>query len=846
MRTGTCLRQAIAAAAVLCVFNDAMRADYVLYRDVVTADSPVAYWRLGESGSPFVSQVGAHSGSDAAHLVNTGISGPQAAAYLGFESGNQGIGVANTPGNVTANNYISVGHDATLNPGTGNWSVEAWIYVPSTSTPTADESWIVAKMGTTAGNYVRDGYALSFHFTTMRPSLTVRDSDSVYGEAVLGVSGPALATDTWHHLVGTLERGAGSSATVRMYVNSTAGSTVNSGSSSVLDKPLNSDKNLVIGSSSNGRYGFWGQIDEVAVYNYALTGSQVAAHFAAAEFDPSTLYWSGTGEWNTTNANWGVQSGTYSGTAWGVGVNDPVFEGTGGTVTITETLPTVRSLAFHADGYTVTGGTLRLAGEATVATAASVTARINSTVAGTASLTKTSAGTLVLGGPTTYTGDTTVDGGALILSSTSSNTFTTGNYYVNNGTLQIGESEISVMVFTNAARTITVNGGGTLSFINRNVFGAAPSIPTTTVVIDGGKVTSSTGSVGATNVLRNLTLRNGANLEVTRPLSPYATYNLKGTVTVEGTSPSAITLASGGTGWIGIGDSVSAGTVTTFDVADVTGDQAADLVVSASIRNGYNNGSLVSGLTKTGAGTMTLNAANTYTGPTTVSAGTLHVGAAGSLPAGLPVHVAEGAEYKVTLSLANFANVHSQLTSTASDALLLPAGVLGGEEAALGSTVAMAWRVRTGQEVAGNQLFSDVLSLSASLGTSNLPLYVLAMQYDDSLGDGVALGWWDTDSDAWLLATAGNSGNNASAAQLDYQGSFAAFQAEYGTTLADYVGAYGADPNQNQVWAVLNHASEFAVMVPEPSSLLLLGSACLGLLGLAGRRRNQKTWKPRG
>ncbi|NBQ55756.1 MAG: hypothetical protein EBU36_03745 [Verrucomicrobia bacterium] len=67
--------------------------------------------------------------------------------------------------------------------------------------------------------------------------------------------------------------------------------------------------------------------------------------------------------------------------------------------------------------------------------------------------------------------------------------------------------------------------------------------------------------------------------------------------------------------------------------------------VGAFILNGpvTNNGTGTRGLTKAGAGTATLNAANSYNGATTVSGGTLQVGASGSLPAASAITVSNGA-----------------------------------------------------------------------------------------------------------------------------------------------------------------------------------------------------------
>ena len=96
-----------------------------------------------------------------------------------------------------------------------------------------------------------------------------------------------------------------------------------------------------------------------------------------------------------------------------------------------------------------------------------------------------------------------------------------------------------------------------------------------------------------------------------------------------GASPTVTVTGSGASQINGTGNMTLVSTI--FDVEDVTGNNATDLTVSLSLQNmtgiSFTGNVQIDGaVTKTGAGTLTLSATNSYTGATTVSAGILSLG----------------------------------------------------------------------------------------------------------------------------------------------------------------------------------------------------------------------------
>jgi PKD repeat protein len=89
------------------------------------------------------------------------------------------------------------------------------------------------------------------------------------------VYGPAVALNTWTHLVGTFD---GSSA--RLYVNGVLAASTGAGYLQNTARPLR----IATGATdlTSPQYYLPGRVDEVAVYGSALSAARVQAHYAAA------------------------------------------------------------------------------------------------------------------------------------------------------------------------------------------------------------------------------------------------------------------------------------------------------------------------------------------------------------------------------------------------------------------------------------------------------------------------------------------------------------------------------------------------------------------------------------
>jgi autotransporter-associated beta strand protein len=259
-------------------------------------------------------------------------------------------------------------------------------------------------------------------------------------------------------------------------------------------------------------------------------------------------------------------------------------------------------------------------------------------------------------GGNSWTGGTTVDGGFLALKATNAN---------GQGD---GPGQTCVGGAMDPSNLINLINGGTLSLDNAGALGNSPVLPQyapTIHVNEGSKIYGGTNTIA---FVSNITL-DGGKIEATNGAS-VAGFNtnlcLVGTVIVGGVSTLPSQIITTGTG---PNANVSLGSMglpgTTFQVADV--GVGSDLVVGSILTNVNVS---VSSLTKSGPGTLELQASNTYTGPTHVVAGELRANIA-SFADGADVVVDTGA----TLNL-QFASVDTISRLTLGGATMAP-GIYG-------------------------------------------------------------------------------------------------------------------------------------------------------------------------
>jgi fibronectin-binding autotransporter adhesin len=380
--------------------------------------------------------------------------------------------------------------------------------------------------------------------------------------------------------------------------------------------------------------------------------------------DGGGTWGSGSNWWNsTTDTAW-----TSGGTAvFGAG------NGAAGPVAISGS-QTVNAVIFNAPGsgaYLLNGGgTLGLVGTSPTITMNASSGTIGTVLAGTAGMAESGAGVLTLSASNSYSGTTAINGGTLAISNsaalgTSSVSLSGGgmlnvNFIAATTTLTnpisvgAGQSAFYNLIGSGAAgnNTVTIAGSATLNIngnllVSRNAGG--PGATNFSDLITG----SGTLEVGNTNAGIAPLSVSGSQGRCTFTNSGAFT-NFAGTIHVDSganllfnpspsnqsTTTQTLTIDSGG--YV----TILGGTTTAFGALNGSGSiatNAASTIATLSIGNGGGSGvfagviaqNLLLGtapvsLLKKGAGLEVLSGQNSYTAGTTISGGTLQIGAGGT------------------------------------------------------------------------------------------------------------------------------------------------------------------------------------------------------------------------
>ncbi|HOD81997.1 MAG: Autotransporter-associated beta strand repeat protein [Planctomycetes bacterium ADurb.Bin126] len=361
----------------------------------------------------------------------------------------------------------------------------------------------------------------------------------------------------------------------------------------------------------------------------------------------------GAGSWNTVAADWwnGAADQAWPNTT----SDDAIFgAGSGAAGTVAVGSVTANSITFNSAGsgnYVLSGGTITLRGQLGWSNVPNVT--VNSDAAINSNVAMTLANGLVLGGAgkLTFGGSVSYNGG-LGLANTSTLSIVPG------GSVSLTGTVGNQVVFASTGTTLSVDGG---SFSSTGNTGPSAGRFSNLAV--------NSGTFSASSAENNASRFYGINL-----LGANSSLTLNGgTTSVQGisTDGNVSTIRfNGGTLRVLAQPPVSAagtflpatGNLTALvqaggAILDTNGQNAA--ISQALIHDPALGATPDGGLLKTGAGTLTLSGANTYTGGTIVRAGTLQLGNTAAAGAGAVTLGDAGtgaSNVQLTLGAANIAN----------------------------------------------------------------------------------------------------------------------------------------------------------------------------------------------
>jgi mucin-19 len=345
--------------------------------------------------------------------------------------------------------------------------------------------------------------------------------------------------------------------------------------------------------------------------------------------------------------------------------------------------------------------------------ASSATQTISGVISGSGSLDKEGTGTLILTAANTYTGTTTVDAGTLAITNASALGSSAAGTTVNTG------GTLDLRNVTGVPEPITLAGGTLATSTGTSSVTAPISISgASTVDVDGTQLTlegviSGSGSLEkegagtliltAANTYTGATTVDAGTLAITNASAlgssaAGTTVNTGGTLDLRNVTgvPEPITLAGGTL-------ATSTGTSSVTAPISISGASTVDVDGTQLTLEGVISGS--GSLDKEGSGTLILTAANTYTGATTVDAGTLAITNASALGAGTAgTTVNTGA----TLDLRNVTGVAEPIT--------LAGGTLATSTGASSVTAPVALAATSTVSVSGTSLaITNVVSGSGGL-----------------------------------------------------------------------------------------------------------------------------------
>ena len=328
-----------------------------------------------------------------------------------------------------------------------------------------------------------------------------------------------------------------------------------------------------------------------------------------------------------------------------------------------------------------------------------------------------STSTLILANVNTYTGDTTLDAGTLGLGSF--DTIGGGTINFNGGILQYsgsnntdyssqfsiaadqqynidtnGQDVTFATALTSTGGELTKYGSGTLTLDGANTYDGGTTV-------NGGTLTVAPGSsLGATTGTLSVNNTNtGAGADVVLNLSttaPTTTGSLSGTIAAPSSGTNTATINNGGE----------------LFTVNQTADGEYDGVIAGT--GGFTLGNL-------STGTLTLTGTNTYSGDTTINAGTLHAENASALGTG---NVFNNAALSIGTTNLAIGGAYTQNTGSSLDLTVNSSSIYGQLTSAVAASVAAGSTINV--TVGGFILNDTVLEIinTGGAGIGSAPLTV--------------------------------------------------------------------------------------------------------------------------